>query len=85
MRHISGIKNTHADRLSRIFDRFNWMLHPRFFKLLDLKWGPHTVDRFADSQNTQLPWFNRRFADPYAEAVDRRTITSTLRFAYCQM
>ena len=70
VRHISGIRNSHADRLSRIFDRFNWMLHPRFFKMLDLKWGPHTIDRFADSQNTQLPRFNSRYADPYAEAVD---------------
>ena len=70
VRHLSGVLNTHADRLSRIMDRFNWMLHPKLFQMLDHKWGPHSVDRFADSQNTQLPRFNSRYADPYSEAVD---------------
>ncbi len=70
VRHLSGVNNAQADRLSRVFDRFNWMLHPGLFRILDMKWGPHTVDRFADSQNSQLPRFNSRFMDPYAEAVD---------------
>ena len=70
VRHLSGVSNSHADRLSRLKDRFNWMLHPNMFKLLDLRWGPHTVDRFADYQNTQLPRYNSRYMDPYSEGID---------------
>ena len=68
--HISGIKNLHADYLSRIFDRYNWMLHPNLFKVIDSVWGKHTVDRFASCTNTQLPRFNSRFMEPHSEGID---------------
>ena len=35
--------------------------------------GAHTVDRFANCYNTQLPHFNSRFWNPGAEAVDAFT------------
>ena len=35
--------------------------------------GPHTVDRFANCFNTQLPRFNLRFWNPGLEAVDTFT------------
>ena len=41
--------------------------------MLDFKWGPHSVDRFACSYNTKLPRFNSRFYQPGAEAVDAFT------------
>jgi len=40
-----------------------------FHKLKKL-WGPHTVDRFASWETTQLKRYNSRFNDPQSEAVD---------------
>ena len=40
---------------------------------LDSIWGPHTVDRFADWNNCQLPRFNSRCWSPSSEAVDTFT------------
>ena len=47
--------NQQADFISRIVDSDDWSLHPELFARLDAKWGPHTVDRFANYCNTQLP------------------------------
>jgi hypothetical protein len=69
-RHISGCNNTEADRLSRTPDKFNWMLNPGLFSVIDVLWGPHQVDRFATLQNTQLHRFNSRFWEPMTEGVD---------------
>ena len=41
--------------------------------MLDAMWGPHTVDRFANSANAQLVRFNSRFWEPGTEAVDAFT------------
>ena len=41
---------------------------------LDLMWGPHTVDRFANVNNRQLEHFNSRFWDPKTKAVDAFTV-----------
>ena len=41
--------------------------------MLDDKWGPYTIDRFASFYNTQLPRFNSRFWNPGSEAVDAFT------------
>lgn len=68
--HLTGALNTHADALSRIHDKYNWMLHPRIFQVLDSIWGPHSIDRFASCTNTQLPRYNSWFRDPHSEAVD---------------
>ena len=65
--------NQQADFLSRIIDKDDWSLHPALFKMLDDKWGPHTIDRFASFYNTQLPRFNSRFWNPGSEAVDAFT------------
>ena len=37
--------------------------------MLDAKRGPHTIDRFANFFNTQLPRFNSKFWNPGSEAV----------------
>ena len=65
--------NQQADFISRIVDSDDWSLHPELFARLDAKWGPHTVDRFANYCNTQLPRFNSRFWNPGSEAVDTFT------------
>ena len=41
--------------------------------MLDVKWGPHSVDRFACCNNTKLARFNSGSYQPGTEAVD--TIT----------
>ena len=66
--------NEQADYLSRIVDVDDWMLNPVIFAQLDAIWGPHTVDRFACSDNTQLPRFNSRCWNPGCEAVDTFTV-----------
>ena len=44
------------------------------FQIIEDKWGPHTVDRFANSTNAKLPHFNSRFLDIGSEAVDAFTV-----------
>lgn len=68
--HIAGKLNSAADSLSRTPDKHNWMLHPRVFRYLDTLFGKHTVDRFANCVNTQLPRFNSRYWEPLSEGVD---------------
>ena len=65
--------NEKADFLSRIVDFDDWYLNPGVFAWLDSIWGPHTVDRFADSNNCQLARFNSRCWNPGSEAVDTFT------------
>ena len=50
----SGVENITADHLSRWVDKNHWKLHPRFFKLIEMKWGPHSIDRMASFTNHQL-------------------------------
>lgn len=54
-------------------DYDDWKLSPGLFAWLDSKWGPHTIDRFADANNKQLERFNSRFWNPGSEAVDTFT------------
>ena len=37
------------------------------------RWGPFTIDRFADSSNSHLPWFSSKFACPGTEGIDAFT------------
>ena len=66
-------ENELADFVSRIVDYDDWQVNPELFRGLDCVWGPHSLDRFADNYNTQLPRFNSRFACPGPEAVDAFT------------
>ena len=47
-------ENEIGDYLSRLVDYDDWMLNPEVFAELDVVWGPHTVNRFADASNAQL-------------------------------
>ena len=69
-KHLAGVRNVRVDRLSRIVSPCDWQLSRRVFCHLDSLWGPHTVDRFASSHNTQLQRFNSMYAEPQTEAVD---------------
>jgi hypothetical protein len=67
---ISREWNTRADVISKAVDYDDWVTTREFFVYMDSLWGPHTVDRFADSFNTQLPRFNSRYYVPGTECVD---------------
>ena len=66
-------ENQLADYWSKVIDYDDWMVHPAVFAQLDLMWGPHTVDRFANASNRQLERFNLRFWEAETEAVDAFT------------
>ena len=69
---VSGVwsQNDWADYLSRIFDADDWGLSPLSFHKIDLAWGPHSIDRFANYLNAKLPRFNSRFWNLGAEGID---------------
>lgn len=62
--------NQEADAVSKLVDRDDWKVNPKYFNILDQKWGPHTFDRFASSRNHQLPLFNAIFWCPGVSGVD---------------
>ena len=66
--------NKTVDSISRIVDLDDWQLSPKLFQILDSKWGPHSLDRFASPYNTQLARFNSRSWSPGAEAIDAFTL-----------
>ena len=40
------------------------------FRLVDAKWGPQAIDRFASYYNSLLPRFSSKFASPGCTGVD---------------
>ena len=66
-------ENTLADMYSRIRDENDWMLSRRWFRCLDERFGPHTVDCFASCKNNQIPRFFSRWWCPGCEAADAFT------------
>ena len=66
-------ENEFANYLSRIVNHDDWMLNPVVFQDLDVMWGPHTIDRFADVHNRQLERFDSQYWNPCSEAVDAFT------------
>ena len=56
-------------------DYDDWRVKRDYFLLAEEKWGPHSVDRFANHENTQLPRFNSRFWCPGTEAVDAFSVS----------
>jgi hypothetical protein len=69
--HLPGVQNTVADALSRWpLDRSDWSLSPEVFRLVDFRWGPHTIDWFATRHNARLRRFCSWNADERAVYVD---------------
>lgn len=66
--------NEIADYISRIIDYDDWGINPKVFELIDMRWGPHTIDRFASKHNAKLERFNSRYLDYNTEAVDSFTV-----------
>jgi hypothetical protein len=76
-KNIRSAANIMAERLSRELDRDDWQLKPRIFSYLQTAWGPHSNDRFATMESTQLPRFNATSHDPKCEDVDCLHIPDT--------
>lgn len=74
-RHLAGVLNVRADRLSRIVtDRSDWKLNPAIFDILSAQWGPFSMDLFATALNAQLPRFVSWKPQPGAYRVDAFSI-----------
>lgn len=71
---LSRDDNVEADELSRIEDTNDYMLDPNCFKLIDKRWGPHTIDRFASIKTRQLERYCSLFRNPGCEGVNAFTL-----------
>ena len=61
--------NETADSVSKVVDSDDWFVSHEFFNTLDALWRPHSVDRFANDQNTRLSRFNSLFWTSNCEEV----------------
>ncbi|CAI7781158.1 unnamed protein product [Closterium sp. NIES-54] len=66
--------NSHADELSKMVDHDDYALKMPWFRILERPWGPHSIDLFANSRNTQLLCFCTKIPHPEAIAVDAFSI-----------
>ena len=62
--------NKEADEISKYVDTDDWRITNSFFERVEKRWGPHTIDRFANYENRKLPRFNSKFYSPFTEKVD---------------
>ena len=62
--------NQKADYYSKIVDFDDWCVSNDYFRAIDSRWGPFTVDCFASYANTKLPRFYSRFYSPNTLGVD---------------
>ena len=67
---LSGEDNWRADEESRAVDVHDWSVSKATFSALSQRFGPFSVDRFADSVNAHLPRFNSFRRCPGSEAVN---------------
>lgn len=72
---VASVANVWADALSRQRDRDDWRLNGQIVEVLQARYGPHTVDRFATTLNTQCVRFNSLHRCPGTEAVDAFTVS----------
>ena len=62
-----------ADYYSKSRDSDDWSIDNRSVNNLNSRYGPFTIDSFADNLNTKLPQFNSKFYCPQTSAVDSFT------------
>jgi len=67
---VPGVDNSRADRLSRAPDPTDWTLADDAWRVIEIKFGPHSVDRMASLNNAKTRRYNSRYPDPAAEATD---------------
>ncbi len=62
--------NEIADYLSRVADWDDWSVRDEIFSDLDVMYGPHSCDLFANACNAKSPKFYSRFWQPGCAAVN---------------
>ena len=72
---ISRDENVEAHEMSRFDDPNDHMLDPSCFRYINEVWGPHTVDRFASMQTSQLERYGSRYRNLGCESVDAFTVS----------
>ena len=50
-----------------------YMLNPEIFAAADVRWGPHSIDRFGCFKTHQVPRFCLRWSNPSVEYLDAFT------------
>ena len=63
-------QNQIADAISKMYVLDDYQLHPRYFHLLDQRWGPHSVDLFASSRTTHCTRFYSRHWCPGTSGIN---------------
>jgi hypothetical protein len=65
-------QNERADFNSHLneYNHYDFSLKPEIFHWLDTMYGPHTIDRFASDDSTQLPHYNTKFYSKKASGLD---------------
>lgn len=67
---IASVANVRADALSRQWDRDNRRLDDNIFQRLQVRYGVHTIDRFATALNARCARLNSQLQGPGTEGVD---------------
>ena len=78
---IPRAQNKDADYVSRLADEIDiddWQLSPGFFALLNERWGPYTVDLFANYYNAKCKRFYSLFYSPRSLGVN------AFRYDWCE-
>ena len=68
--------NKQADEVSRLPDRVDiddWQITNELFKIIDAKWGPITIDLFANYYNAKCQRYYSLFYSPGTKGVDAFT------------
>ena len=65
--------NCVADYFSKIIDADDYSIDEDSYKALNRKYGPYTLDRFADNLNTKTEKFNSKYFCPGTNGVDAFT------------
>lgn len=66
-------ENELADYLTHVNDSDNWSVNHSCFQFISRHFGPFTIDRFADNNNSKLKRFNSKFYCPGTENVNAFT------------
>ena len=67
---IPRAENTRADYISKFIDYDDWEITMDTFAILEHRFGPHTLDCFANCKNAKVKKFFSRFWNPGSAGID---------------
>ena len=67
--------NSKADQFSKLVDTDNWSIDNVNFNELNKRFGPFTIDSFADDENKKVHRFNSKYHTPLTEGVNAFTFS----------